>query len=38
MEDCICLTAEVVNLLHKKAFGGNLALEIDIETIFNTLY
>lgn len=34
---CICITLEVVNLLDKKVFGGNLALKIDIRKAFNTL-
>jgi hypothetical protein len=37
IEDCICLTSEAVNLLPKKAFGGNLALKIDISKAFDTL-
>lgn len=37
IKDCICLTYEVVNVLHKKTFGGNLALKIDMEKAFDTL-
>jgi hypothetical protein len=37
IKDCICLTSEAVNLLPKKAFGGNLALKIDISKAFDTL-
>ncbi|GAU48100.1 hypothetical protein TSUD_133200 [Trifolium subterraneum] len=35
--DCICLTSEVVNLLHNKSFGGNVALKVDISKAFDTL-
>jgi hypothetical protein len=35
IKDCICLTSEAVNLLPKKAFGGNLALKIDISKAFD---
>lgn len=27
--DCICIASEFVNLLNRKAFGGQLTLEID---------
>jgi len=37
IRDCICLTSEGINLLHKKTFGGNLALKIDISKAFDTL-
>jgi hypothetical protein len=37
IKDCICLTSEAVNLLPKKAFGGNLTLKIDISKAFDTL-
>jgi hypothetical protein len=28
IKDCICLTSEAINLLHKKSFGGNVAIKI----------
>jgi hypothetical protein len=37
IKDCICLTSEAINVLHKKTFGGNLALKIDIAKAFDTL-
>jgi hypothetical protein len=37
IEDCICLASEAINLLNKKAFGGNVALKIDISKAFDTL-
>lgn len=37
IKDCICLTSEVINVLHKKSFGGNLALKVDIAEAFDTL-
>jgi len=37
IKDFICLTFEAINLLNKKAFGGNLALKIDIVRPFDTL-
>jgi len=37
IKDCILLTSEAANLLHKKAFGGNLAMKIDISKAFDTL-
>jgi hypothetical protein len=37
IKDCICLASETINLLNKKAFGGNLALKIDISEAFDTL-
>lgn len=37
IKDCICLTSEVVNVLHKKTFGGNLSLKVDIAKAFETL-
>ena len=35
--DCICLTSEAIIVLHKKSFGGNLALKVDIAKAFDTL-
>lgn len=37
IKDYICIASEAVNLLHNKAFGGNLALKIDITKAFDTL-
>lgn len=37
IKDCICLTSEAINVLHKKSFGGNLALKVDIAKAFDTL-
>ena len=37
IKDCICLTSEAINSLHKKSFGGNLALKIDIAKAFDSL-
>jgi len=37
IKDCICLTSEAINVLNKKAYGGNLALKIDIAKAFDTL-
>jgi len=37
IRDCICLTSEVVNLLHNKCFGGNVAMKIDISKAFDII-
>jgi len=37
IKDCICTTYEAINLLHKKAFGGNITFKIDISKAFDTL-
>jgi hypothetical protein len=37
IKDCICLASEAVNVLHKKSFGGNLAIKVDIAKAFDTL-
>jgi len=37
IQDCIMTASEVVNVLHKKTFGGNLALKIDVRKAFDTL-
>jgi hypothetical protein len=37
IKDCICTASEAANLLHNKAFGGNLALKIDITKAFDTM-
>lgn len=37
IRDCLCIASEATNLLHNKAFGGNLAMKIDITKAFDTL-
>ncbi|MCI11700.1 RNA-directed DNA polymerase (Reverse transcriptase), partial [Trifolium medium] len=37
IRDCICLTSEAINMLHKKSFGGNLTVKIDIAKAFDTI-
>jgi hypothetical protein len=37
IKDCICLTSEAINVLHKRSFGGNLAIKVDIAKAFDTL-
>ncbi|PNX88269.1 ribonuclease H, partial [Trifolium pratense] len=37
IKDCICLTSEIINMLHKKSYGGNLAIKIDIAKAFDTI-
>lgn len=37
IRDCLCIASEATNLLHNKAFGGNLALKIDITKAFDSL-
>jgi len=37
IKGCICLTSEAINILHKKTFGGNLAMKVDIAKAFDTL-
>jgi hypothetical protein len=37
IRDCICLTSEAINMLHNKAFGGNLAIKLDIPKAFDTI-
>lgn len=37
IQDCIMIASEAVNMLHKKTYGGNLALKIDIRKAFDTL-
>jgi hypothetical protein len=34
---CLCTASEAINLLHNKAFGGNVALKIDITKAFDSL-
>jgi len=37
IKDCILLTSEVANFLHKTTYGGNLAMKINISKVFDTL-
>ena len=37
IHDCIMTASEAVNLLHKKAYGGNLAMKIDVRKAFDTV-
>ncbi|KAK3221896.1 hypothetical protein Dsin_008921 [Dipteronia sinensis] len=37
VKDCIALTSDCVNVLHKKCYGGNVAMKIDIRKAFDTL-
>lgn len=37
ISDCVCITSEAINMLENKAYGGNLALEVDIKKAFDTL-
>lgn len=37
IQDCIMTASEAVNLLHKKVYGGNIALKVDIKKAFDTI-
>ncbi|XP_019425141.1 PREDICTED: uncharacterized protein LOC109334024 [Lupinus angustifolius] len=37
IQDCICIASEAINLLEHKAFGGNLAIKLDIKKAFDTM-
>ena len=37
IKDCICLTYEIINVLHKRSFGGNIAIKVDMAKAFDTL-
>jgi len=37
ISDCVILASEVINLLTKKQFGGNIAIKVDIRKAFDTL-
>ncbi|KAK3212711.1 hypothetical protein Dsin_017417 [Dipteronia sinensis] len=37
IDDCNALAFECVNVMHKKCYGGNLAMKIDIRKDFDTL-
>jgi len=37
IKDFLCIASKATNLLHNKAFGGNLAMKIDITKAFDTL-
>ena len=35
VKDCIGLTSEAVNLMHKKSYGGNLVMKVNIKKTFD---
>lgn len=37
IKECIFLTLEAANMLHKKYLGGNIAMKVDIEMAIDTL-
>ncbi|GAU48947.1 hypothetical protein TSUD_285360 [Trifolium subterraneum] len=37
IKDCICLTSEAINVLHRKCASGNIVLKVDIAKAFDTL-
>jgi len=37
IHECVILTSEVINLLEKRQYGGNVALKVDIAKAFDTL-
>ena len=37
IQDCIMIASEAVNLLHRKTYGGNLAIKIDVRKAFDAL-
>ena len=37
IQDCIMITSEAVNMLHKRTYGNNLAMKIDIRKAFDTI-
>ncbi|KAK3225126.1 hypothetical protein Dsin_004988 [Dipteronia sinensis] len=37
VEGCIALAFDCVNVFHKKYYGGNMAMKIDIRKVFDTL-
>jgi hypothetical protein len=37
ISDCVILASEMINLLNKKQFGGNIAIKVDICKAFDTL-
>jgi len=37
IQDCIMTASEAVKLLHKKSFGGKIALKIDVKKAFDTI-
>jgi len=36
IQDCILTPSKAVNFLHKKSYGGSLAIKIDIKKAFDT--
>ena len=37
ISDCVIIASEMINLLTKKQFGGNIAIKVDIRKTFDTL-
>jgi len=37
ISNCVILASEVINLLTKKQFGGNIVIKVDIGKAFDTL-
>lgn len=37
IQDCLIIASETANLLHKKTYGGNIALKVDIRKAFDTI-
>jgi hypothetical protein len=37
ISDCVIVASEAINVLHKRGFGGNIALKIDIRKALDTL-
>lgn len=37
IHDCIAIASDVVNCLNQRAFGGNMALKVDIRKSFDTV-
>ena len=37
ISSCVIIASEVINLLPKKQFGGNVAIKVDFRKAFNTL-
>jgi hypothetical protein len=37
IQDCIMIASEAVNLLNKRAFGGSMAMKIDVRKTFDTI-
>ena len=37
IQDCIMIASEAINMLHRKTYGGNMAIKIDIRKAFDTI-